>query len=272
MAKTILCGSDEICNCVCNCEAYLSQNRAVTVGALKIDENEYTFKYTITNPDPAVSYVIFCVECPISKINISDENTTFLITGNPIDTPVVFTQCFTPGCESGTPNSFYVEYDIKNEPCCRYQGLKIDINPDDTITEIEFEITFTLPEGLSFSFSSGNLKLKAGQTINIVNNLCMPGCSGCSIQNNICQMWLMEKNILESNEKVFIHFSQLLLPPELDLSTITVQELENIIRSLAKLKKSAANLICNVAKVLEKLNDLKSDTCYSKCTRCQESS
>lgn len=272
MAETVLCGSDALCNCACNCHAYLAENRSITVGDLEIDGNNYTFKYTITNESPSLSFVVFCVQCPTSEILISASNTAFVVTGNPNGTPVVFTQCFTPGCESELPNRFYVDYEISNELCCRYQGFKIDINPAETITEIEFAITFTLPEELSFGFSSGNLKLKTGQIISIVNDLCMPGCTGCCMQNNICEMWMEEKDILESNEKVFTHLTNLLLPPELDLSTITVNKLESIIRSVAKLEKSSANLICNVAKVLEQLNELKSNACYLECTQSQGSS
>ena len=260
MAETILCNNEEICNCVCNCQAYLSQNESITVDELYVVENEYTFKYTISNILD-LSYVIFCVECQTSRINISNDNTSVVITGNPDTSPVTLTRCMVAGCESAGPNRYYVGFNISNEPCCRYQGIKIDINPAETITVLDFQITFTLPEDMSFGFTAGNMKLKTGQTIEIINNLCMPGCPDCCMQTNVCQMWIQEKTILESNEKVFKHFAHLLLPPGLDLSTVSVNELETIIRSIAKLEKSAANLTCNVAKALEKLNDLKINCC-----------
>lgn len=257
MADPIPCTTENTCSCVCNCEAFLTDGRVVTVGDLEIDGNDFTFNYTITNQDPALSFVVFCVECPASVIEISSTNTSVTVTGNPNDTPVPFTECFTPGCESSADNLFFVDFDLTNEPCCRYQGLKIDINPGGTITEIAFAITFTLTEGVSFGFNAGTLKLKIGQIIEIVNNLCMPGCDNtCNVKENICELWKKEKDILESNKDVFIHFAQLILPPDLDLGSITVQELETKIRAIAKLEKSAANLICNIAKVLEKLNEI----------------
>lgn len=265
----IPCSSDNSCNCVCNCQAVLTDGRVITVGDLDIVGNDYTFKYTITNQDPALSFIVFCIQCPKSVIEISSSNTSIVVTGNPNGSSVPFTECFTSGCESGGDNLYFVDFDLTNEPCCRYQGFKIDINPGDTITEIEFEITFTLPEDLSFGFNAGNLKLKIGQVIEIVNHLCMPGCDdACNLQVNICELWKKEKDILESNKDVFIHFAQLLLPPELPLGSISVQELESKIRAIAKLEKSAANLICNIAKVLEKLNELKIDECYTECTKC----
>ncbi len=266
----IPCSNNDTCNCVCNCQGYLTLGRTVTVGDLVTDVNDYTFTYTITNQDPAVSFVVFCVQCPVTTIEISSSNTSIVITGNPNDTPVVFTECFTSGCESSADNLFYVEYQPANELCCRFQGFKIDLNPADTITEIQFEITFTLPDGIVFEFTPGNMKIKTGQVIGIISDICMPGCLDCcNMQVNICELWLKEKDILQSNEEVFIHFAQLILPESLDLSTITVQELENKIRSIAKLEKSAANLICNVAKVLERLNELKVDTCHIACTTCK---
>ena len=213
------------------------------------------------------------MECPVSKIEINNTNTSFVVTGNPSGTPVVFTECFTPGCESGALNRFYVEYDVSNELCCKYQGIKIDLNPADTINEISFQITFTLPEGLSFGFNSGNLKIKSGQIIEFVYDLCMPGCNdSCNMQFNICNMWKIERDILSSNKDVFIHFTQLLLPDSLDLNTITVQELENIVRSIAKLEKSADCLACNLAKVLETLNELENNKCEDQCTICVQHS
>lgn len=269
MSETISCSSGDICNCVCNCHAFLTNSRLITVGDLVIVGNDYTFNYTITNQDPALGFVIFCIQCPTSIIEISSANNSIEITGNPNGIPVTFTECFVSGCQSATTNSFYVEYDLSNESCCRYQGIKIEINPDITIDEILFELTFTLPDGVVFGFNAGNLKLETSQVIEIVNDLCMPGCiDTCNMQINICELWKKEKNILESNEKVFIHFTQLLLPPDLDLSTITVQELESKIRSIVKLEKSAANLICDIAKVLEELNLLDPNGCYSQCTIC----
>ena len=70
--------------------------------------------------------------------------------------------------------------------------------------------------------------------------------------------------IKNSNKNVFIHFTQLVLAPSLDLNTITVDELEKKARAISKLEKSTANMTCNIAKVLEKLNDLKVNNCYTQ--------
>jgi len=271
MAETVLCSNDDVCNCTCNCQAFLTNNRKITVEPMEVDGNNYTFRYTITNQYPAISFVVFCVECPRSTIEISSTNTSIVIIGDPNDSPEMFTECFISGCESEALNRFYVEYDLSNEPCCRYQGIKIDINPVETLTEISFALTFTLPEDLTFGFTSGNLKIKTAQVLEIVNDLCMPGCIGsCNMDTNTCNLWKLEKNILESNKDIFIKFSQLILPPTLDLNSITVTELENKIRSISKLQNTSANLICNVAKALETLSDLKTNGCYSDCTQCAE--
>lgn len=268
MADTIVCPiGDNSCNCNCNCQGFLTNNRKVTVNSLIIDGNLYTFSYTITNKSPEISNIIFCIDCPEDKFAVSSSNTTINITGNPAGIPESFTECFTPGCESSTENSFYVDYDFEDKNCCRYQGIKIDINPGAPIIEIEIELNFTVPDGVVLDFCSGNLKVKSGSSTDIMNNLCIPGCCECIIQNNVCEMWQKEKNILESNKDVFTHFSQLILPEGLDLNTITVDELEKRVRNIAKIEKSSANIICNTAKVLEKLNKLDSKSC-NQCTLC----
>ncbi|SFR63833.1 hypothetical protein [Anaeromicropila populeti] len=264
MAETILCSNEnEVCNCSCNCHAFLSNSRKITAGPLVIDGSQYDFQYTITNQDPAISNVVFCIQCQVSTIQISSSNTSVEIIGNPATTPVPFTECFSSGCQSASPNRFYVEYDFGEEDsCCFYQGLKVEVNPADTITELEFHLIFTLPEDVTFGFQPGTLRLKDGQNIEIVNDLCMPGCTGnCSMKSNVCQMWILEKNILESDKSNFVHFGQLIFPDALDLNTLTIEELEKRIRTIAKLEKCSANLICNIACVLNKLNKLDSDSC-----------
>ena len=47
MAEIINCSNDTECNCLCNCEAFLAENRTITVEPLVIDGNQYTFNYII---------------------------------------------------------------------------------------------------------------------------------------------------------------------------------------------------------------------------------
>lgn len=258
MAETISCpSSNDPCSCGCNCQAFLAGGRSITVGDLVIDGNQYTFSYTISNQDPEVSFVIFCIQCPTNTFEASSANTTITVVGNP--GAVSFTQCSPPGCESSGPNRFSVEFDFGDEEeCCFYQGIKININPGDTITEFTINLRFTLPEGVAFTFTPGPLKLKAGQNIDIVNCLCLPGCiEGCDLHQIVCEMWKIENKLLESKKDVFSHLGQLILPQSLNLNTITTEELENKIRNLNTLEKSIARLDCCTAKVLKALKNLK---------------
>ncbi|MDD2401518.1 MAG: hypothetical protein PHI90_03370 [Clostridia bacterium] len=259
MAETIECPfNPDLCNCSCNCQAYLAGGRLLTVGSLVIDGSQYTYTYTITNEDPAVSFIIFCIQCPVSSFTASASNTTVEILGNPDTAPAVFLECTPPGCESSATNRFSVEFDfVRESKCCPFQGIKININPADTIDVMRITLIFTLPDDVVFSFKPGPLQIKAGQNEDIVNNLCLPGClDTCDLQQIICEIWQIENKIITSKKDVFIHFAQLLLPPGLDLSTLTADELESRIRTVTCMEKSIGCLDCNIAKVLAALNNL----------------
>ena len=264
MGETILCSNGDDCNCTCNCQAFLTNNRTVIADQLDVDGNQYTFSYTILNTDSSFDYIVFCIECSRSQIEISSVNTSISIIGN---ASVDFEECFTPGCETGIPNSFYVEFGGNNEFDCRHQGIKININQEDTITKLSVVISFDLSDSddLNFAFSPGLLQLKSDQVTEIINNFCIPGCLNCNMNTNTCNLWKIEKNILKSNKDSFIHFSQLLFPLHLGLEGLTITELENKIRTFTKLEKSSANLLCDIAKSLERLNDLHSEKCCSDC-------
>ncbi|MFA9398975.1 MAG: hypothetical protein ACERKV_12035 [Clostridiaceae bacterium] len=260
MSEIINCPSIEgECSCGCNCQAYLANGRHITVDSLEILADQYTFSYTITNEEPSVSFIIFCIQCATSKFMADDTNTSVEVIGNPNTTADVLTQCYTPGCESTGDNRYYVEFASEEENmCCRFQGIKINLNLADTIDEIKINISFTLPDDVVFSFQSGNLKLKSGVEIDTVNNLCVPGClDNCEQYKTTCKMWKLESKILEDKKDVFVHFSQMLIPDDLDLSTLTIAQLESKVRSINQLEKCTAELNCDISKVLKVLNELK---------------
>lgn len=261
MSETILCPIDlSNCSCGCNCQAFFSDMRKIIVNSLFIDVNQYTFDYTISNPSPALSHIIFCVQCPVSTIEISSANTQIQVIGYFNGTPVPFTVCASTPCP---PNTYSVEYNFgEDSDCCHFQGIKINVEPADDITEIQFKLIFTLPDELSFSFTPGVLKIKAGVEESVAYNLCVPGClDKCETNKTTCELWNIEKQIVLSKTKVFIHFSQLLFPDSLDLELLTIEELENKIRQLSKLENTTAKLNCEVAKVLLNLNNLKNNEC-----------
>lgn len=258
MSEIIECPIDlDQCSCGCNCQAFFYDGREITVEPLVIDGNQYTFSYTITNPSPSLSFILFCIQCPVSTIEISSTNTQIQVIGNPNGIQIPFTVCATTPCP---PNTYSVEY--TSDECCIFQGIKIEVHPDDTINEIRFNLIFTLPDDISFSFQSGVLKLKAGEEESIAYNMCMPGClDRCQTYKTTCELWKIEKNIIESKTNTFIHFSQLLFPESLDISTLSASELQKRILELSKLEKSTAYLNCEVAKVLSNLNNLQNEEC-----------
>ena len=262
MAQTILCSTDsEHCSCGCNCKAYFSNDRMITAESITIDGAQYAFSYIITDPSPALNSIIFCIQCPSSTFAVSSGNTAIQVIGNPNVTPVYYTLCTTPPCPV---NSYAVEYELGEESeCCSNQGIMIGVNSGPGISEIRFILTFTLPAGVVFSYQSGTLRISNGPEVGIVNYICMPGCANqCKACKNICEMWAEEEKILISKKDVFIHYSQTLFPDSLDLSTLTLNELESRVRQLQKLENSTAKLNCNIAKVLAELNkNICNNTC-----------
>lgn len=261
MIELISCNITDECNCKCNCRAYFPNNRLLTVESLKIDDNNYEFSYLLTNPAPSLSNIIFCIQCPTTMLEITDSNTLVSVIGNPNEDPVLYSPCALEPCPD---NSFNVEYNFGEESsCCFYQGIKINLTSADDIEEIRFIITFDVPDGVVLNFQPGTLKIKSGVKFGVVNHVCIPGCvDDCDRNKSICKIWLKEKDIIVSKKDVFIYYSQSLFPIDLDLTTLTLSELENNIRLLEKLEKSIAKLNCNVAKVLEELNKNEgSDDC-----------
>jgi hypothetical protein len=243
MADLIPCEITEECNCQCNCQAYFPDNRLFTVESLEIDGYDYAFSYLITNPDPALNYIIFCIQCPTTTFEVSSSNTIIEVIGNPYGSHVTV--------------PFTVEYDAsEEETCCFYQGVKINVTPPTGVTEMQFIITFTVPEGVVLSFQPGSLKIKNGEEYGVANYVCMPGCENeCDREENTCLIWLREKDIIVSKKDIFIHYSQNLFPIDFDFSTISLSAFEQKIRLLQKIEKSIAKLNCDVAKVLEALNN-----------------
>lgn len=85
--------------------------------------------------------------------------------------------------------------------------------------------------------------------------------AACNIQTILCDLWKKEKTILESNKKSFTHLAQLISTKDIGLGEITAQELETRVRSIAKLECCPADLLCNIEKLLEQLDELQSDHC-----------